>query len=205
MPIRRLINNLFPARIRWIELAEWKTRNYAAPSPPHIKREVLLRAGIVEGTWVETGTYHGDTTAILAKKAKQVYSIEPEPTLFTRAQHRFAQSKNVDVIRGTSEQVFPALMLRLSGDVSFWLDGHYSAGVTYKGEKDTPIKEELQVIAAALPRLSKVAILVDDIRCFDPSLPDYSEYPSRSWLVDWAEGLNLKWYIEHDIFIARNY
>ena len=158
---------------------------------------------MAEGTWVETGTYVGDTTAILAKQARQVYSIEPAPALSSRAQQRFAKYKNVEIIRGTSEAVFPVLLPKLSGDVSFWLDGHYSAGETFKGGQDTPIRQELDAIAAILPQLGRVVILVDDVRCFDPSLPEFSDYPSRDWLVEWAGRLNLKWHIEHDIFILR--
>ena len=202
MPIRRLISLLLPGRVRRLELAEWRARDFAAPSPPHIKRAVLLRAGMAEGTWVETGTYVGDTTAILAKQARQVYSIEPAPALFSRAQQRFAKYKNVEIIRGTSEAVFPVLLPKLSGDVSFWLDGHYSAGETFKGGQDTPIRQELDAIAAILPHLGRVVILVDDVRCFDPSLPEFSDYPSRDWLVEWAGRLNLRWHIEYDIFIV---
>lgn len=203
MWIHQFINKLFPARIRSRELQEWQMRDFAGPSPSHIKRRVLLRLGILEGTWVETGTYLGETTAILAEKAKQVYSIEPEPALCARAQALFAGRGNIEIIRGTSEQIFPGLMLRISGDVSFWLDGHYSADATFKGEKDTPIKEELAAIAQALPRLGRVAIMVDDVRCFEPAHPDFAHYPSRLFLVEWAERLGLKWHIEHDIFVAR--
>ena len=204
MLIRRIINKIFPGRVRRLELADWKARGFAAPSPPHIKRVTLLRNGTPGCTWVETGTYFGDTTAILAKHAKYVYSIEPEPELHARARLRFTKTKNVEIIHGTSELVFPGLLAKLSGDVSFWLDGHYSAGVTFKGEKDTPIKEELAAISAALPRLGRVTILIDDVRCFDPSHPEFSEYPARGWLVGWAQSQNLKWHIEHDIFVARN-
>lgn len=205
MRIGHLINYLLPGRVRRMEMATWKARGYAAPSPPHIKRTVLLRLGLPEAVWVETGTYVGDTTAFLAEQAKQVYSIEPGPDLYEQARRRFARTKNVEVIFGTSEQVLPELLERLSGDVSFWLDGHYSAGLTFQGEKDTPIKEELAAIAKALPRLGKVVILVDDVRCFDPADPVFAGYPTRDWLVQWACSQGLRWHIEHDIFAMRNY
>jgi hypothetical protein len=67
---------------------------------------------------------------------------------------------------------------------------------------DTPIRQELDAIAAILPHLGRVVILVDDVRCFDPSLPEFSDYPSRDWLVEWAGRLNLRCHIEHDIFIV---
>jgi hypothetical protein len=95
------------------------------------------------------------------------------------------------------------LLPTLTGDVNFWLDGHYSAGVTFQGDSDTPITQELATIATCLPGFRRVSVLVDDLRCFDPTLPDLADYPSRSFLVDWANGLGLAWHIEHDIFIAR--
>ena len=90
----------------------------------------------------------------------------------------------------------------LTGDVSFWLDGHYSGGDTYQGPLDTPIREELNEISQMLDQLNSVSVFVDDIRCFDPSSQEYSQYPSRNWLAQWADQNGLNWTIEHDIFIA---
>ena len=46
-------------------------------------------------------------------------------------------------MQGTSEVQLPKILDRLDGAVSFWLDGHFSAGVTFQGDQDTPIREEL--------------------------------------------------------------
>ncbi|NBW49214.1 MAG: hypothetical protein EBR49_03830 [Betaproteobacteria bacterium] len=147
----------------------------------------------------------GETTALLAQHSRQVYSIEPEPKLYARASALFADKKHVEIINGLSETVFPELLPKLNGDVNFWLDGHYSAGITFKGPVDTPIVAELNTIADNLHRFGKVSVLVDDVRCFDPTLPEYSTYPSVDYLVDWARAHQLNWRIEQDIFIAKNY
>lgn len=55
-----------------------------------------------------------------------------------------------------------------------------------------------------LTRYEKVAVLVDDIRCFDPAVPEYADYPDLNYLVDWARRNKLNWHIEHDIFIAKS-
>lgn len=57
----------------------------------------------------------------------------------------------------------------------FWLDGHYSAGVTAKGEKHTPIYEELEHILGTQER--KHVIIIDDARLFgtDPAYPNLEE------------------------------
>lgn len=96
------------------------------------------------------------------------------------------------------------LIPRLKGNISFWLDGHYSARETYKGKQDTPITDELNEIGKNLQNLKKVVIMIDDIRCFDPSLEGFEDYPTRSYLVNWADSNNFWWTIEHDIFIAKN-
>jgi len=181
----------------------WAARGWAAPSPHFIKHQVLPRNGWPAATWVETGTFMGQTTAVLAAHSAQVVSIEPEPQLFAQAQAKFSGQPHVHIINGVSEQVFPRLLPMLEGAVNLWLDGHYSAGITYKGPLDTPIREELAVISAQLARWPRVCVCVDDLRCFQSDERVYSEYPPLAWLVQWAEDHGLAWHIEHDIFVAR--
>src|SRR5258708_6575376 len=83
------------------------------------KQKVLLRNGLRDAAWIETGTYLGDTTSVLSKVAKIVYSIEPEPTLFSKAEQRFSNARNVKIIKGLSEDVFPDLLPALTGNICF--------------------------------------------------------------------------------------
>lgn len=190
-------------RARLFEDIEWKRRRYDAPSPRRVKNEVLLRNSIPGAIWVETGTYLGETTAILAANAMQVYSLEPANKLFERASRKFSDQVNVKIINGASEDIFPSLLPTLNGAVNFWLDGHYSAGITYQGGKDTPIIEELLHIETNIAHFNGLCVLVDDIRCFKPTIPEYAGYPSIDFLVDWARRNRLNWHIEHDIFVAK--
>lgn len=188
------------------ELEKWAERGYLAPSPPFVKRAVLARYSAPQATWVETGTFEGDTTAYLAERARKVISIEPEPALFAAVAERFRNEPKVELHNGLSENVMPQVLAGISGgQTRFWLDGHYSAGFTHKGPVDTPIVEELRLIGEALPRLGEVAVLVDDVRCFEPGDPLFKDYPERHYLVDWARQHGLNWLIEHDIFVARNF
>ena len=184
---------------------DWADRQFAAPSPHFVKQEVLLRNGLCDAIWIETGTYMGDTTSVLSKVATMVYSIEPEPALFSKAEQKFRNTRNVKIILGLSEEVLPKLLPTLSGDVCFWLDGHYSSGITFKGPQETPILDELDIIGRNVAKMGKVLVLVDDIRLFDPRNPEFSAYPSIDFLVDWARKHDLSWHIEHDIFIAKNH
>jgi hypothetical protein len=186
------------------EEREWKQRRYAAPSLAHIKRAVLLRNGVTKGTWVETGTFLGDTAELLARDAKEVYTIEPDMALFEKANARFQGKPSIHVIHGLSENILSTLLPTLSGTINFWLDGHYSGGITHKGPIDCPVREELLQIEKNLDRYDNVTVLIDDIRCFDPSIPEYADYPDLNFLVDWARKNKLHWHIEHDIFVAKS-
>jgi len=189
-------------RLRVLE--NWEQRGFSMPAPKRVKWSVLSRYGRATDTWIETGTYRGDTTAFLAKEAAHVYSIEPGPDLAKAATERFADNDRVTIAEGLSEDRLPEILAKVEGPVSFWLDGHFSAGVTHRGPADTPIREELAAIEEHLPRLGEVRVLVDDVRCFDPTNPGFSTYPTRGWLVEWAERNKLNWAIEHDIFAAWN-
>jgi hypothetical protein len=185
------------------EYRGWKERMFSAPSPHSVKVSCVLRNGLKQAVWIETGTYHGDTTQALSMAASKVYSIEPEPFLFERAQKRFDGYENVEIIKGLSEVVLPILLPTLKGDLCFWLDGHFSGGVTYRGPRETPILEELACIRENLAQMQRAVIMVDDVRCFNPNVPEYAAYPPLDYLVDWARANALSWRIEHDIFIAN--
>jgi len=180
----------------------WRNRRYAAPSPIFVKRQVLLRNSLVSATWVETGTFLGETTEFLSKYSNHVVSIEPEPSLFKRASNKFSSYSNIRILYGTSEEWFPKILPELNGPVNFWLDGHYSDGITFKGDHQTPILFELQQISKNLFRFTDLRIFIDDLRCFGSKSTEYQDYPSIDFLVDWARQNQLTWHIEHDIFIA---
>lgn len=184
-------------------LTTWALAGYTVPAADDVKRAVLARYGIPGSTWIETGTFRGNTTAFLADIATHVYSVEPEPDLARQATDRFATTRNVTIVKGLSEDHLDSILQRIDGPVSLWLDGHYSKGITHQGPVDTPIEEELRIVGQHLTRLSNVAIHIDDLRLFDPSNPAGQAYPSRRFLVDWADQHNLWWTIEHDIFVAR--
>jgi len=59
----------------------------------------------------------------------------------------------------------PTVVNQLTTPALFWLDGHYSGGLTAQGDSDTPISAELTAILTS-PCKTHV-ILIDDARCFD--------------------------------------
>ena len=107
------------------------------------------------------------------------------------------------IFNDVSENVFPKLLPNLKGNINFRLDGHYSARKTFKGAKNCPVEDELNAIEKNLSNFAGLSILIDDVRCFLPDNSQYSDYPSIDYLVDWARRLNMRWRIEHDIFIMQ--
>lgn len=82
------------------EAGTWANRGYSSPAPRKVKLNVLARYSRVGDTWIETGTLTGETTAYLAKRSDQVFSIEPSPHFADRARKRFINSTNVTILEG---------------------------------------------------------------------------------------------------------
>ncbi len=183
------------------ESLKWRTLNYASPSPQHVKIRILKANSLKNATWVETGTYLGDTTSKLAKIARKVISIEPQTELAAFASTRLKRYKNVEIVNATSESCIANVVNGISGPTCFWLDGHYSGDVTFQGAEISPILAELSVISNFLGSKEAV-IFVDDFRLFVNSTE--TGYPPHSNLVDWAVENNLTWTVEQDIFIAKS-
>lgn len=180
----------------------WGRTGFNVPAPQRVKLEVIRRYGQHGGLWIETGTFLGATTKELAKIADAVITIEPSPELAAQARKRLARHANVTVLEGLSEDLLPGLLEGREGNVSFWLDGHGSGGPTFLGPLLTPIRQELQAIEEHLDQFDRVAVLVDDFRGFGASSDVDGDYPSRSFLVAWADRHGLAWTVEHDIFAA---
>lgn len=185
-----------------IEPVLWMVRQYSQPAPRRVKQGVLYRYGHSIGTWIESGTYLGKTTKWLSSFAEQVITIEPDSNLAHRAAKKLARHLHVQVIHGYSEVVLEELLMRVSNSVAFWLDGHFSGGITAIGTNETPIRRELELIEDHLDRFSTVVVFIDDFRHFESGSRVVNAYPSRTELVEWAEKNSMFWTVEHDIFVA---
>jgi hypothetical protein len=183
------------------ESLKWRRSNFLSPSPQHVKMKVLKSHSLPNATWIETGTYLGDTTSKLSKIAKKVISIEPQTELSLFASTRLKRKKNVEVINVTSEGCITKVLKGVSGPTCFWLDGHYSGDVTFQGSEISPILLELDAISNYLIS-NRVVVFVDDFRLFANSVA--TGYPEHFTLLKWARENGLTWTVEHDIFIAKS-
>jgi hypothetical protein len=161
------------------QIGNWLVSGCRGIAPAPVKRMVIksyLRT--YDLNWfIETGTHLGDTLADVAfDKSLQTVSIELADSYYHTAQKRFANYTNVELLHGDSGTLMPQVVARLQEPALFWLDGHYSGGITARGDLETPVSHELQAILASPVRGH--VILIDDIRCFDgthdyPYLDDF--------------------------------
>lgn len=115
-------------------------------------------------TLVETGTYFGDMVDAMKSHFQNIYSVELDQELFSLAKERFASDASIHLFKGDSAFVLPQLLELLNTPCLFWLDGHYSGGITAKGDQETPIMEELRAILNH--NVKSHVILIDDMHCF---------------------------------------
>lgn len=174
------------------QFAEWNKNGCPVP-PPHIVKQMTIaeyRDKYQYGVLVETGTYLGDMVDAQKKRFQKIFSIELGFELFKNATRRFKNDKNVTIVQGDSGKVLPKILSEINEPAIFWLDGHYSAGITAKGEKECPIFEELDAIFNS-KRFNHI-LLIDDARCFIGE----GDYPTIPQLTEYIKSKNEKYQVE---------
>lgn len=114
-------------------------------------------------TFVETGTYLGKTAQLLAQVCERVITIEIDQALYDRAVELFEENARVAVFHGNSADVLPEVLRELDEPALFWLDGHFSGGIT-SGPKEPPIVSELRALISH--PIQNHIIVIDDARLF---------------------------------------
>lgn len=176
-PIYQLIKSLIGAIYNKIILNQWIKDGRPIP-PPHIVKQNVIKDFAKKykiHIFVETGTYYGAMIESIKLHFDKIYSIELSKELYMKAKERFKDQNKIELIQGDSGIELEKIMDKIDGSTLFWLDGHYSGGVTARGDNDTPIYKELEHIFNAQD-LAHV-IIIDDARCFgtDPAYPSIEE------------------------------
>jgi hypothetical protein len=176
---------------------QWTRDGYSIPVP-HLYKQRVIQDYCNRFNYpilVETGTYLGEMVEAQKKYFERIISIELSQSLFLKAQRRFRDDKHIEIYHGDSGKVLPSLMDDIDKPAIFWLDGHYSKGITARGAKDCPIFDELAAIFSH-PKFEHV-FLIDDARCFTGD----GEYPTVSELSDFVLKQNSNYQISvvHDI------
>ena len=178
-------------------LVEWE-RNGCPNPPPHLVKQKAIKEYKDKYNYnilVETGIYLGDMVEAQKSNFDKLFSIELGADLFKNAKKRFKDDKNVFLELGDSGKVLRKVLQQIDEPAIFWLDGHYSAGITAKGEKECPIFEELDSIFDS-KNLNHV-LLIDDARCFVGE----GDYPTIDKLTEYVKSKDERYNVEvkHDI------
>lgn len=178
---KKIIKNIIPQSIiNLIVLIIWKRKGKPIPPPHYLKQLVIkeYKKNFNIDVFVETGTYLGDMIYAMKKKFKKIYSIELGNKLWGQAVRRFKNYNNIEILQGDSGQLLFSVIKKINEKAIFWLDGHYSGGITVGADKACPIFNELTAIFSS--NINHI-LLIDDARCFNglggyPTIQKLSEF-----------------------------
>lgn len=186
--LRYYVNN----RRKQSILEAWEKSGRPLPPPHQFKQTVIEQYQSLSGynVLVETGTFLGDMVEAQRKKFNRIFSIELDEKLWKDAVERFRKYKHIIIIKGDSGKVLTQITSELKEPAVFWLDGHYSAGITAKGEKECPIYGEIDAIFK-YNKLEHI-LLVDDARCFNGQ----GDYPTIDELTHYIQSKDRGYKVE---------
>ncbi len=181
----------------------WLIKGKPVPPPDFIKEKIIKKYAFrfSPKVFIETGTYYGDKINALKHLFFKIISIELDKELYEKAKQRFKDYSNIEIIQGDSSEILPKILPGISETILFWLDAHYSRGITVRGKNETPILDELKAILNNHPKEN--IILIDDARLFIGE----NDYPTVDELIDYLRknnNLNFNYKIENDIIIIQS-
>lgn len=130
----------------------------------HLSSDYLKQYGNGD-TFVETGTYLGDTIWLALEIGfKTIHSIELNDQLFLNAKKLFNHKNQVMIWNGDSVDCLPKIMGMINGPATFWLDAHASGPLKGGKSGGSPVLDELNIIKKH--SCKEHTIFIDDRRLF---------------------------------------
>jgi len=151
--------------------------------PPHIAKQKVIEEFAKKynlKTLIETGTFLGDMIYSQRNNFSKLVSIELDEVFYKDAKQKLKHVNNIEILKGDSGIVLNEITPALKEPCLFWLDGHYSAGFTAKGDLETPIISELNTIFSLK---ENHIVLIDDARCFTGE----NDYPTIEFIRDFIK------------------
>lgn len=180
------------------ELSQWIENGKPFPPAHIVKQNTILEYSKKFSVKIlfEIGTYLGDMIEAQKNNFEKIYSVELSEKLYTKARKRFREDKQVILLQGDSGLKIEEIINQLYEPVLFWLDGHYSGGITARAEKECPVREELNAIFKS--GFAHI-ILIDDARLFNGT----HDYPTFKEIESVIKVNRKKYIIENKDDIIR--
>ena len=143
----------------------WKLRGEPV-HPPHLVKQRTVREYAERyklPVLVEAGTYYGEMVAAMKNRFDEIYSVEYDHALATRAQRKFVRWPHIRIIEGDSQKAIPEIVAKLARPALFWLDAGYYGWAGTQGDKQR-LTTELEAI---LSRRPDHIVLMDDAHGLD--------------------------------------
>ncbi len=159
--------------------------NFGAP----LKEVEWLKTEMQCSTFVEGGTFRGETANAMSSIFENVVTIEGQVELHQAAQKRFPKP-NISYLLGDTRKHLKEILDENTACI-LWLDAHWCGEGTFGKSDECPLLDELDIVFSSS---CNTAILVDDARLFlsPPPLPHkISEWPSLDQIIraipaDWG-------------------
>jgi hypothetical protein len=174
------------------ELQHWRKSGRPVPPPHLLKQRTIKHYARRFGmrTLVETGTFLGDMIDATKGIFDRIFSIELDKTLYEHAKERFSRFDHISVVQGNSGQVLLDILADIQEPCLFWLDAHYSSGITARADLETPVVQELRYISEH--SVTNHVVLIDDARFFVGK----NDYPTLEELRDLIARNRPGWVLE---------
>lgn len=133
--------------------------------------------------FIETGTYRGLSSIWASEIFKNVITIENSKDIYKEYSPILKKINNVNPLFGNSKIILRKLTKKMNSSIIFWLDAHWSSGITYGKNDECPLIEEIKIIKSAT---KNSIIIIDDARffCSPPPLPhNTDEWPTISEVI----------------------
>lgn len=130
---------------------------------PDLARLLAEKLGLT--TFVETGTFRGESAEIAHSIFDEVHTCELSPEHYEAARRKFAGNPSVHCHLGDSAKLLAEISQSLDDQPRlYWLDAHWcDAADTAGAESQCPLIDELRAIAPLHPRS---VVWIDDARYF---------------------------------------
>lgn len=128
-------------------------------------------------TFIETGTYFGQTTKVMAGLFEKVYSCESNVKYFDTAVNNIGSCTNIFLHKQVSVDFFHTILPELKEKALFFLDAHW--------QRHNPLLDELTLIANY--KINNPIILIHDFQVpntdFGFDFYDFEKKQPINWLL----------------------